>query len=110
MPHYMRAITSADRENRTYNVVVLWDDDDLNAIVCQCDAGSMPTGHQYDPDKWYITDAEIDSALSTMGFRVVGSGNMPRGERMVIRANSDRTFFDPVTRNWYSSNPHRESV
>jgi hypothetical protein len=112
MPHYMKSIVSVDRANRCYQVAVLFDDDDLNAIVCQHTFGSMPTGHQYDPDKVteYVTDAEIDHELARMGFRVVGSGPaLEWGERIVRRANSDFTFFDPGTREWYTVDPNGSS-
>lgn len=109
MPHYMRATTCIDRMRGCYNVVVHWQDDDPNRLVCQTDAGSMPTGHQYDPAGWYITDDEIDHALATMGFRVVGSEApaLMRGQRVVIR-DGGHTFFNPADRGWYSCNPNTD--
>jgi hypothetical protein len=111
MPHYFKSIVSVDRENRTYQLVVLWDDNDPNAMVCQHTFGSMPSGHQYNPDKVteYVTDEEIDEELGRMGFHVVGKSGVPAewGARTVRRANSERTFFDPATRDWYVCDPNK---
>ena len=111
MPHYFKSIVSADRENRTYQLVVLFDDDDPNAIVCQHTFGSMPSGHQYNPDKVYVTDEEIDRELSRLGFHVVGKSGVPAewGARTVRRADSEHTFFDPATREWMKCDPSKLS-
>lgn len=113
MPHYLKSIVSVDRANRCFQIAVLFDDDDPNAIVCQHTFGGMPTGHQYDPDrvKEYVTDEEIDAELARMGFRVVGKSGVPAewGARTVRRANSDHTFFDPQTREWFVTDPNKIS-
>ena len=104
---YYKSIVSANRANRAYQVVVLFDDNDPNAMICQHTFGSMPTGHQYDPEKVYVTDDEIDAELARMGFRIVGK-NAPAlawGERIVVRANSDHRWFDPRTRDWHMCRP-----
>lgn len=111
MPHYMKAITSVDHANREYHAVVLFNDDDPNSVVCQYTFGKAPTGHGYDPDKRYVSDEDINAAFESMGFHIVGrdAPALSWGERIVIRANSPRTFFDPITREWYSSDPHNRN-
>lgn len=103
MPYYLDAILTEDRAHNCYQVVVIFDPDDPNSIVCQTDAGSIPTGHQYDPNKTYITPDEIDRTLTAMGFRVVGGTSK---NRTVVRANSSHTFYDPGTREWYTCDPN----
>lgn len=101
MPYYLNATASLDRANGTYQIVVHWDPNDPNTLVCQTEAGSIPTGHQFDPDKHYLTDDEMDRCLVTMGFSIVSRGTK-WGERVVARSGSDHTFYDPITRDWRS--------
>lgn len=106
MPHYLTTTTCNDRENDRYNIVVHWDHDDPNTIICQLDVQAGPTGGQRDPDRWYITDDQIDQTLQSMGFRIIGKDALDKGQRVVMR-DSDLTFYDPMTRQWYRTDPNR---
>lgn len=107
MPFYLDAIVIPDTTTRRYRVAVIYDPDDPSSIVCDADAGGMPTGHQYDPDKCYLSTEQIDGTIRAMGFRVVGG----KPETRTVVRDSQHGFYDPATREWYTCDPtdRRES-